>query len=166
MVASAKEGDVTHYWGWMCGTSMATPYVTGTAALMLQANPTLDVTAIRDILMETARKDSFVGDDEIQWGAGKLDVMAALRKVLDTSGTGNISAEDNRFLITTDGLSVDVLAGGASGIEAQLHTMSGTLAASAAAPGNSVGVTAPAKGIYILSVKTATGSKSYKIVVE
>ena len=32
----------TNYWGAMCGTSMATPVVTGIMALWLQANPRLD----------------------------------------------------------------------------------------------------------------------------
>jgi subtilisin family serine protease len=63
------------------GTSQAAPHVTGTVALMFQKNPTLTYRQVRDILTATARKDQippgFVLPNAI-WGAGKLDVAAAL----------------------------------------------------------------------------------------
>lgn len=39
----------TNYWGAMCGTSMATPVVTGIMALWLQANPRLDFDLVRKL---------------------------------------------------------------------------------------------------------------------
>jgi len=41
-------------YGYLAGTSMATPFVTGAASLMLAANPSLKPKDIRRILMETA----------------------------------------------------------------------------------------------------------------
>jgi subtilisin family serine protease len=60
------------------GTSMAAPHVTGAVALILEKNPTLSFSTIRDTLRNTARTDvsgvSFPNND---WGSGKLNVKAA-----------------------------------------------------------------------------------------
>ncbi|MFQ5854696.1 MAG: S8 family peptidase [Anaerolineae bacterium] len=64
------------------GTSVSTAHLTGVIALMLQVDPTLDPGTVRSILRSTARQDSFTetGSDR-QWGAGKLDALAAVRAV-------------------------------------------------------------------------------------
>ncbi|MBX6363552.1 MAG: S8 family serine peptidase [Gemmatimonadetes bacterium] len=71
----------------LLGTSMATPFVTGAVALLLQLWPTLTPEAARDLLTAAARTDAFTrhpytgGPDGIpnpQWGYGKLDVAAAV----------------------------------------------------------------------------------------
>ncbi len=63
------------------GTSMAAPHVAGAVALLL-AQPAWSgrgSTAIRSRLMQTARTDAFTGAvPNVTWGAGKLDVVAAL----------------------------------------------------------------------------------------
>ncbi|HEY3131306.1 MAG TPA: S8 family peptidase [Acidobacteriota bacterium] len=64
------------------GTSMATPMVAGSIALMLQVNPTLSADAALDILRNTARADTFTGTTWNQrWGKGKLDTKAAVDAV-------------------------------------------------------------------------------------
>jgi minor extracellular serine protease Vpr len=65
------------------GTSMASPMVAGTVALMLQLNPKLTVQKTRQIVRQTARHDSFTGTAawSAQWGAGKLNALAAVRAV-------------------------------------------------------------------------------------
>ncbi len=64
------------------GTSVSTAHLTGVIALMLQVDPTLDPATVRQILLSTARDDGFTatGSDR-QWGAGKLDALAAVRAV-------------------------------------------------------------------------------------
>ncbi len=64
------------------GTSMASPMVAGTVALMLQVRPQLTAQKARQILRDTARHDSFTGKAAWtpQWGAGKLDALAAVRR--------------------------------------------------------------------------------------
>jgi serine protease AprX len=68
--------DVQDYFE-MSGTSMAAPVVTGTAALMLEQDPTLSPATVKARLMMSARKARF-GDPMIS-GAGYLDILAALR---------------------------------------------------------------------------------------
>ena len=60
----------------LSGTSMAAPVVTGTVALMLQANPALSPSDVKAILKSTAhRSDEF---DTATQGAGFLDARAAV----------------------------------------------------------------------------------------
>lgn len=63
------------------GTSMATPFVSGVIALMLDADPTLSVDEIRSILTSTASK--IPGRDEWEVGAGFVNAHAAVDKVFN-----------------------------------------------------------------------------------
>lgn len=65
------------------GTSMATPFVVGTVALMLDADPTLTPDAIKSILMETATR--MPGYEDYEVGAGYLNAYAAVDKVFNRS---------------------------------------------------------------------------------
>lgn len=64
------------------GTSMASPHVTGTVALMLQRNSTLNHADVLNILTSTARTDGFTGTvPNILFGHGKVDALAAVQNV-------------------------------------------------------------------------------------
>lgn len=63
------------------GTSMATPFVAGTIALLLDADPTLTVDEIKEILTSTATKMPGKADWEV--GAGYLNAYAAVDKVFN-----------------------------------------------------------------------------------
>lgn len=71
--------DSTHYGG-LAGTSMATPVVTGSIALLLQANRNLSVNQVKDLIKTTATHDSFTGMTswEPHFGFGKLSISAAI----------------------------------------------------------------------------------------
>ncbi len=61
------------------GTSAASPYTAGVIALMLEKNPTLDESQVRDILTKSATQDTLTGAvPNSQWGYGKLNPAAAL----------------------------------------------------------------------------------------
>ena len=60
----------------LSGTSMAAPVVTGTVALMLQANPTLTPNAVKAILQYTAQE--YAGHDALTQGAGFVNAKGAV----------------------------------------------------------------------------------------
>ncbi len=64
------------------GTSMASPQVAGTAALMLEKNPTLSPAGLDSLLQQTARDGGVPGKDPV-YGAGRLDAHAAVAAVPD-----------------------------------------------------------------------------------
>jgi serine protease AprX len=65
------------------GTSMATPFVAGTVALMLDADPTLNPDEIKQIITETASR--MPGYEDYEVGAGYLNSYAAVDKVFNRS---------------------------------------------------------------------------------
>ena len=89
------------------GTSMSAPVVSGAIALMLQINPRLTPSTIKDIFRRTSVKDSYVLESETgRWGAGKLDVSAAINDVIthtlksgDVNNDGEVNIADIQLLI-------------------------------------------------------------------
>jgi serine protease AprX len=61
----------------LSGTSMAVPVVSGTVALMLQANPLLTPNSVKAILQYTAQE--YPGYDPLVQGAGFLNALGAVR---------------------------------------------------------------------------------------
>ncbi len=65
------------------GTSMACPFVAGTVALMLDADPTLNPDQVKEIITQTASR--MPGREDWEVGAGYLNSYAALDKVFNRS---------------------------------------------------------------------------------
>lgn len=97
IVSSISGHDVTeiymhsHYtdadghpqrYGYMQGTSMSTPFVTGAVALWLQAYPSLTPEQLRDVVAQTSRTDGFTASPRL-WGSGKVDVKAGVERCLE-----------------------------------------------------------------------------------
>ncbi len=83
------DQGIRHYiWSTMSGTSMSSPAVTGVIALLLQANPTLTVDEIREIITTTARNDAKTGplvendSADLRWGWGKVDALKAVNEAI------------------------------------------------------------------------------------
>jgi len=67
------------------GTSMATPFVAGTAALLRQLQPTWTQTEVRAAIEGTAVDAGPVGKDN-DWGAGLIDGYAAVAQAAGATG--------------------------------------------------------------------------------
>ncbi len=65
------------------GTSMATPFAAGVAALMLDADPTLNPDEIKQIMIDTASR--MPGYEDYEVGAGYINAHAAVDKVFNRS---------------------------------------------------------------------------------
>lgn len=80
--SSTTAGNSTYYWYADCGTSMASPYMAGVAALWLQADPTLSTDEIIRIAQATARTEYYTFGTDPRWGAGVIDALAGLKYIL------------------------------------------------------------------------------------
>ncbi|MDR0789275.1 MAG: S8 family peptidase [Bacteroidales bacterium] len=73
------------------GTSMSCPVVSGIIALMLEANPALTPSEVRDILLQTAREDEYThAVPNYKWGFGKVDAWAAVKAAVSRVGLSEV----------------------------------------------------------------------------
>jgi len=72
------------------GTSMSTPHVAGSIALLRQANPDISSTRVKEILMETATDLGSQGEDNT-FGHGLINLEAAHAKVVAERGVAQVS---------------------------------------------------------------------------
>ncbi len=105
--ATSNKGMKSYYYGMMSGTSMASPLVTGTLALWLEANPKLTPEDVRDILQKTAINDNYTGNvaekGSNTWGCGKIDAYAGLLAAINTvSGTEEMSRAEAGIRVSLD----------------------------------------------------------------
>ena len=75
----------------MSGTSMSCPTVSGIIALWLQADPTLTLDEIKEVLAATSRNDEFTAVNPIKWGYGKIDAAAGIEYIKGTTPIGTVS---------------------------------------------------------------------------
>ena len=98
------EGDLQYgaFYSQISGTSMATPHMSGVAALMLEANPSLNLDGVLKFISDTARPMYYVdggnnglNPDQVNvkqreaWevGAGYADAYAAVQLAAESAGT-------------------------------------------------------------------------------
>lgn len=159
-------------YGYMQGTSMASPFVAGIVATWLQAYPQLTPEQLHEIVQNTARKDSFTATaPDSNWGYGKINALDGLRQCIEKQETGcmSIGMPFDGTVRIADG---NILLGFARDTQATLciTSMTGStlfskqLGKRSAGETLSVAVPQLSKGVYLLSVKTPTATKTFKFV--
>lgn len=159
-------------YGYMQGTSMASPFVAGIVATWLQAYPQLTPEQLHEIVQNTARKDSFTATaPDSNWGYGKINALDGLRQCIEKQETGceSIGMPFDGTVRIADG---NILLGFARDTQATLGITSMTGSTLFSKPlgkrsaGETLSVAVPQlpKGVYLLSVKTQTATKTFKFV--
>ena len=169
--ASVIVGDKEYYYGYMQGTSMAAPYVTGLAALLLQADAQLSPADFKKVLVGTAMQDDFTGtlsQGNPIWGFGKVNAYEALRQVINTLDMESVTST-SRPVIYRNGDEVKILFSKAVGdVTLIILDTSGriiTRTVTSANRGEEINFSfadLPA-GIYILSLRTNDDYFSVKV---
>ncbi len=83
------------YYGRHSATSASAPIAVGAVALLLQMDPKLTASEIRQLVHQTAISDSYTGTTpNLNWGTGKFDLLAAANSVAQTFQTNPAAAPD------------------------------------------------------------------------
>ena len=86
----------TYKWGEMSGTSMATPCAAGVVALYLQADPTLDVDRVKEIIAETATAYPASSSSPVMSrGHGIINALDGIEYILQHQGPTIVAKPDN-----------------------------------------------------------------------
>ena len=175
LAVATKKDDAgnLYYYSINMGTSMASPFVTGTVALWLQADPTLTADKVRDILRHSSRHDDFTGeasDNNYIWGTGKIDAFAGLQYLVGTNGIRQTDISDGLFRILpnlsdrtvkvffdeTD-RKADVVVYNAMGQKVARHSLSSN--------GETIDVSNLPHGLYVLKLSNAGDVHSVKVML-
>lgn len=160
--ATDSKGN-DYYWTPAMGTSMATPYVAGSLALWLEADPTLDMATVKEIIAATATVDDEVrAGNPVQWGAGKFNAYAGLAEVLRRNSVADVDADTrDRLLVTKEGSALSVTLPGVSKLSVALTSVSGATVARIDTAGDAatIDTSSLTPGVYILSANDASAVK-------
>lgn len=144
----ATEGN---YFITDCGTSMASPHAAGIFALWLEADPTLTPAELLATAVETASTRGLDPADP-RSGAGMIDAVAGLRKILRQGGL-DLPEAIARPRVSRDGSRLHIDAAGLEVTAVGVYDLAGRTADADALPA----------GPVIVRVTTSDGVYTYKL---
>lgn len=155
--SSNYEGIVTtnDNYAILAGTSMATPHVTGIAALVWQSNPSLTGAQMRDRLRKTAGTPTDGSTTpNTTWGYGKLNALRAVRNTVASISAPSRTTPGSPIPLTSENSS----AGFGVAISSYLWSAPGASLTSSNQSGTTF--TAGTPGVYTVSLTTTAGGSS------
>lgn len=153
-----------YYFSPLSGTSMSAPMITGTVALMLEANPNLTPEEIKTILKETARTDNYTGEcPNAVWGYGKVDAYSAVKKAEEKVSLREINeCEINVYPIpSSDCLNIRGLENNA---EVLVLDLMGREVLNTNCVNGQINISALENGVYLLNLKDKDVWKKVKFI--
>lgn len=169
--AKLEENVRTNYWKQEVGTSMSTPFVAGSIALWLEANPDLTIDDVKEIIAKTSVRDEQVEAtrEQTRWGAGKFDALAGLKEAIRLASevkSIDTGIRNDRLILSREGdRTYKVFVGGADKLETKVFTPDGRLVYSNLSFGDETiaDLSSMLPGTYIISVN---GHHSKKIIIK
>ena len=173
MAAVAKSQYANDCYDINIGTSMSSPFVTGTVALWLQANPKLTPSDVRNILNASSRHDQYTGNadscDRNKWGAGKIDAYAGLQIAAGKTGISDTQADVQLFSITTDrnARTARVMYAAKGNATLSIYTTTGQKVAAKkiTASGQTVSLSQLSHGIYVFRLEQGGTAHTVKAML-
>ena len=153
------------------GTSMASPFVSGVVALMLQANPYLTPAEVKGIITSTATQDYDTRHDGPErFGYGKINALEAVKKALEMNGTQDFRTDHAGYAVFPNPSSGQfyVTFQGDGTATAELFDVNGRLLLRMPLnPGvQPIATENLAKGIYFLRLNSRQGTDIRKVVLQ
>lgn len=164
--------DASHEYGYMQGTSMSAPFVAGTVATWLEANPELTPEDVKRIAAETARTDDYTGTlpegGNCQWGAGKIDAYAGLLNCIETAGIQSLTQPLRMDMAYRDGHLTLTFPEDMPSATVTVASAAGTVCGKTvftnvrAGESRSLPLAHLSTGVYVIQVKNHHGSRTVK----
>ncbi len=170
------------YWIAEGGTSMSSPYTAGVIACWLEANPELDIAAVKDIIAltnfpasvfspfipsTTSSSESEVSEIiNPRQGQGWLNPVAGLLEAIRRSDSGNVGDVSSTIHITTNHNNLTVTNATSADIDISLTDMQGRVVLiCSAAPGVfTLPTTSFSSGVYIVTASGPNARTQAKVI--
>lgn len=168
-VATVSFNNKTYGFIKLSGTSMSAPMVTGSVALLLEADPNLSPAQVKDILLGDARTDNLTGtippEGNVRWGHGKLDIYNAIQNIV-IEATHDHLIKSNDVLYPNPTREMVYVRKELSGNETYHLACIDGEEISHGHFGGSVYVGDYASGMYILTIEDSQSRESFMVVVK
>lgn len=169
---TTDEKGVKYYYSYNMGTSMAAPFVAGTVALMLEANPMLTPEDVKQMIASTAETDSYMGTlPNNQYGYGRINSLECVKAAVRLSGLEPASVVTRNGASKAWGDNAGNLVIAVPGLEqeatAAVYTASGTMVGrfTLNEPITTIDASTWGKGVFVVTVKGESINESFKVAL-